>query len=76
MRIYSVVTHDRAFRYYYYGSKKEAVEDAWRFRQQYREDDEIDNWSVEIETIHVEPTRAGIARALQDVIDMTCTNEF
>lgn len=76
MRIYTVVTYDRAHRYYYYGTKKEAVADAKRFRQQYREDDEIDSWSVEIEVINVEPTRAGIARAMQDIIDMACANEF
>lgn len=75
MRIYSVVTYDNAHAWYYYGSRKEAEAAARQFRQRYKEDGEYDNATVEIEVIRVAPTRAGVAQAIQDVIDMTCVNE-
>ena len=74
MKIYNVVTYDTAHAWYYYGSRKEAETDARIFRQRFKEDG-YDDATVEIDVINVTPTRAGIAEAMQDVIDMTCVNE-
>lgn len=74
MKIYRVVCYDRAYEYYHYATKKEAVREARLIRKMCEEEGRED-MTVDIEVIDVEPTREGIAAALQALVDFTCMNE-
>jgi hypothetical protein len=74
MKIYRVVCYDNAHSFYHFGSRKEADAFARQTRLDYK-DSEFDNATIEVETVEVRPTRAGIADALQTLVDYTCMNE-
>lgn len=74
MKIWRVTTYDNAHAWYHFGTKKEADAEARKFRRDLA-DDGFDDASVEVEAVEVQPTRVGIAAALQDFVDQTCINE-
>jgi len=72
--IYRIHEHDYMTRFYFYATKAEA-------EKHVREYDGADGFDLEhgamceLEAIEVKPTRAGIAAALNDLMDLTCFNE-
>jgi len=79
MKIWQVTTNDTQLRLYWFATKAEADRHAREYRKESIEEARQENgwkhWHVEVEAIEVEPTRAGIAEALNHVISMTCFNE-
>lgn len=74
MKIYQVTAYDNAHSWFFFGTKKEAVRAAKTLRADYA-DSGYPNATIEIEAIDVEPTRTGIAAALQWFVDVSCINE-
>jgi hypothetical protein len=71
MKIYEVTGYDSGGPTTYYEPTKRAAELRKRAMKQ-----EADDWDeIEIKPMIVEPTRVGIAKALQYVIHLTCANE-
>jgi hypothetical protein len=69
MKIYDVTSYDEGGNasYFYEATKADALE-----RKRLLE---ADGHEAKIDIINVEPTREGIARALNDIIAMLCVNE-
>jgi len=73
MKIWQVTTNDTQLRLYWFATKAEADRHAREYRKESIEGGKY--WHVDVEAIEVEPTRAGIAEALNHVISVTCFNE-
>lgn len=74
MKVYRVTTHTEAFRWFHCPTLREAKALGAQLYRDYRED-----WpsvTVDIDTINVTPTRAGICEALDDFVRLAGTNEF
>lgn len=68
MKIYEVSGHDKGLSHFYEPSK-----DAANRRKREMKKESYAN--VEIRVIDVAPTRAGIAKAMNDLINILCANE-
>jgi len=72
MKIWEVTENDSALRLFWYATKKEATAHARTYN---KERDNNASLPAEIRAVKVTPTRAGIAAAMNSVINMTCFNE-
>jgi len=73
MKIWEVVENDHQMRFYFYATKAEALKHV-------REYEPPEGWQgtppvPEIKSFDVEPTRKGIASALNWLMTFTCFNE-
>ena len=74
MRIYEVTGYDSGGPTTFYVPTKKAA--LLRVAEMKSEATDASPWdSIEIKPMDVQPTRAGIAKALQYVIHLTCANE-
>jgi hypothetical protein len=74
MKIYEVTGYDSGGPTTYYEPTLRAAE--YRKREMKKQATKHDPWdAIEIKPVTVMPTRVGIARAMQYVINMTCANE-
>lgn len=70
-KVYRVMTQDHMVRYYHFSTLSRARE----FVREWVRDNQ--DWGIypEIDTLVVELNAKGIARALDNFIDLTCANE-
>lgn len=74
MKIWQVTENDNQMRFYWFATKKQADAHASQYRKEMIEKGDTTLFA-EVEPLNVKPTREGIARALNNVISMTCFNE-
>ena len=71
MRIWQATEHDYQMRFYWFATKKEAL----AHKRAYNPPPHWESGSCEVESIDVSTTRAGIVKAMNWIMDMTCYND-
>jgi hypothetical protein len=75
MKIWQVTRNDTQTRFDWFVTKKEAEQFVTQARADYKHEEYGDDAIIEMESVEVEATRAGIVKALNHVISLTCFNE-
>lgn len=76
MRIWEVTTNTEMVRFYFFPTKKEADAFAREQRRELRDEGyDLTADTISVDSWNVEPNGAGIAKALNDLVSVTCLNE-